>query len=440
MKAMMKAVTVVAALLAFATPAMALDMLGYFRDGFSLSGKGGPAPTFQTPYMDYKLRLGNENDTYGEWGLEQTIYKDKAGVEVKVGVMFAYYLGADGQAGDSKGYPFGIQQDYFKMKFPQLAGATLWGGKVYYQRENIDMIDHFYLNTGSVPGIGVTDVDVGMGKLSFSVFGVNGPDASNNKVIFLRPDLRWSGIPVWANGTLMFDLNYETISRHSGKYADGTEIKAPKDEGGGVWVTGEWHQDGILGGWNQLTLQFANGANANMNNGAPGVSTDGTGFSQNKNDNQFAAWEQLLLQPMAMFQVLVGGSYQMKTFGIVGGGSNKLNSFGIFARPKVWLADYFAIQGDIGYTSVTAKPKGHFADGSSSKTANLLKWTIAPTVLPAQGEGGGFFVRPEFRLYVTGGSWSVPKINGTPIATVAGGNFGTDSSGITYGAQVEGWW
>jgi len=425
MKALMKAVTVVAALLAFASPAMALDMAGYFRDSFSVSGKGGAAPTFQTPGMDYKLRLGNESDTYGEWGLESTIYKDKAGVEVKVGVMFAYYIGNDGVAGDAKGYPFGIQQDYFKMKLPQLAGATVWGGKVYYQRENIDMIDHFYLNTGSVPGIGITDVDVGMGKLSFSVFGVQGADPNTENtgnVVFLRPDLRWSGIPVWTNGTLMFDVNYETLSRHSG------QAGASQDEGGGVWVTGEWHQDGILGGWNQLTLQFANGMNSNMGPGAPG--------SVNKNDSQFAVWEQLLLQPMAMFQVLVGGSYQMKKFGIAGGGSDKLDSFGIFARPKVWLADYFAIQGDIGYTSVTARPDGGFEDGSSSKNANLLKWTLAPTVLPAQGDGGGFFVRPEFRIYVTGGSWNK---NATD-AGIAGGNFGTDTSGLTYGAQVEGWW
>jgi len=434
MKAMMKAVTVMAAL-ALAMPAMALDMAGYFRDGTSLSGKGGPAPTFSTPGMDYKLRLGNENDTYGEWGLESTIYKDKAGVEVKVGVMFAYYIGADGQPGGAgasdstkAGFvPFGIQQDYFKMKLPQLAGATVWGGKVYYQRENIDMIDHFYLNTGSVPGIGITDVDVGMGKLSFSVFGVNGAacggtdcsaseSLATTNVIYVRPDARWSGIPVWSGGTLMFDVNYETISRHDG-------VGTPKDEGGGVWVTGEWHQDGILGGWNQLTLQFANGANANMGPGAPG--------RQNKNDTQFAVWEQLLLQPMSQFQILVGGSYQAKSFGVVGGGHDTVNSFGLFARPKFWVTDYFNIQGDIGYTAVDAKP-----DGGTSVKPNLIKWTIAPTLSPAQGDGGGFFVRPEFRVYITGASWN----DDAQTAGVAGGNFGSDKSGLLYGAQVEGWW
>ena len=422
MKAMMKAAAVVVGLLAFATPALAVDFFGYFRDGTSLSSKGGPAPTFQTPGMDYKLRLGNESDTYGEWGIQNVIYKDKSGVEVTAGVMFAYYVGADSQPGGAgasdstkAGFvPFGIQQDYFKIKIPQWAGATFWGGKQYYERENIDMIDHFYLNTGSVPGIGVENVDTGFGKLSFSVFGVGGTDANSNNVIFLRPDLRLQGIPVWTNGTLTVDLNYETISRHSG-------LPAPQDEGGGVWATLEWHQDAILGGWNNIAVAYSNGANANQNAGAPG--------RQNKNDSQVSVWEQLLLQPIDMFQVLVGGTYQTKKFGIVGGGSDTLNSFGLFARPKVWLADYFAIQGDIGYTAVDAKPNG----GTEVKP-NLVKWTIAPTILPGP-MAGGFFVRPEIRLYVTGGSWNDDATkNG-----IAGGNFGTDTSGTTYGVQAEGW-
>ncbi|HVO21419.1 MAG TPA: carbohydrate porin [Anaeromyxobacter sp.] len=414
MKAMMKAAAVVVGLLAFATPALAVDFFGYFRDGDSISSKGGPAPTFGTPGMDYKLRLGNEGDNYGEWGIQNVIYKDKAGVEVTAGVMFNYDQGLGVATGTA--VPFGIQQNYFKMKVPQWAGATFWGGKQYYERENIDMIDHFYLNTSDT-GIGVENVDTGFGKLSFSIFGANGKDSLSQPVVYLRPDLRLQGIPVWANGTILVDLNYQTISRHSG-----TGYTTPQDEGGGVWVTLEWHQDAILGGWNNIALQYANGSNSAMGGGAPSRA--------NKNDNQFAVWEQLLLQPIPMFDVLVGGTYQAKTFGIVGGGTNKVNSFGLFARPKVWLADYFAIQGDIGYTAVDNKPNG----GTETKP-NLVKWTIAPTLLPAQGDGGGFFVRPEFRLFITGGSWN----DDATKAGIAGGNFGTDTSGMLYGFQVEGW-
>lgn len=409
MKAMMKAATVAVALLALASPAMAVDFVGYFRDGTAVSLKGGPASTYQVG--DYKLRLGNENDWYGEWGLEQTIYKDKAGVEAKVGFMFAYYGGAStaGGAGDgnspSKTNPsFGVQQNYVTMKFPQWAGMKLWGGKMYYLRENVDMIDFFYLNTGSTPGVGATDIDIGMGKLAFSIFGVGAADMADNTVAFVRPDLRWYGLPVWSGGTLTFDLNYYVISRHK-------DLDSPSDELGGVWATAEWAQSGILGGWNNLVVQYANGANASMGT-TPGVA--------HKDAMQFRVIDALVLQPSASFQVTVGGSYQQKQ----SAAKVKTTAFGVFARPVFWVTDYFKLQGDIGYTASKVK------DGPN---ANLIKWTFAPTISPAVGEGGGMFVRPELRLYVTGGSWN----DDANITWDRGTS--TDKSSILMGAQVETW-
>ena len=81
---------VAAAMLAYAAPAAAVDFFGYFRDGWTTNSKGGGATCFKTPGMDYKLRLGNECDNYGEWGWQGSIYKDKNGVEVTAGVMFDY--------------------------------------------------------------------------------------------------------------------------------------------------------------------------------------------------------------------------------------------------------------------------------------------------------------------------------------------------------------
>ena len=83
------------------------------------------------------------------------------------------------------------------------------------------MIDFFYLNTSDT-GVGVEEVDTGFGKLSFSVFGVAGTDPANAEfdvtqpsLMFIRPDLRLKGIPVWTGGTLEFDANLISISRHT---------------------------------------------------------------------------------------------------------------------------------------------------------------------------------------------------------------------------------
>jgi maltoporin len=426
---------IAAALLAYAAPATAVDFMGYFRDGFTLNGKGGGATCFKTPGMDYKLRLGNECDSYGEWGLQQTIYKDKSGVEFTAGVMFNYDQDVATPNGTS--VPFGIQQNYFKAKFPQLGNATFWGGKQYYRRENIDMIDFFYLNTSDT-GAGVEDVDLGFGKLAFSVFAAKGPTYDRT---YVRPDLRVYGIPLNPGGTIMIDVNVASISRNTD-----ADPKGANDASAGFWVTAEHHQDGILGGWNTFTAQFANANAANMGGATPGFSLNGgktdadkaqqASDAINKNNQQFRVLDQLLLQPSGKFQILVGGVYQLKQFasnGTIGDTTKtKVTQVGVFTRPVVYLSDYFKIQGDLGYTSSKTEHQD---------ALNLVKGTIAPTLTPAVGDGGGFFVRPEFRVFVTYASWN----DATNTVNPAGGastqvNFGAGkTSGVTYGAQVEGW-
>lgn len=419
-----------AVFLAYAVPARAVDFFGYFRDGFTLNSKGGGATCFKTPGMDYKLRLGNECDNYGEWGLQQTIVKDKDGVEFTVGVMFNYDQDVATPTGTTVN--MGIQQNYFKAKFPQWGGATFWGGKQYYRRENIDMIDFFYLNTSDT-GIGVEDVDLGFGKLAFSIFGAKGPTFDR---VYIRPDLRLYGIAVNPGGTILVDVNVTAIQRN--KDAD---PKGDNDASAGFWVTAEHHQADILGGWNTFTAQFANANAANMGGATPGFSIPGVTTAEaasdaiNKNNQQWRVLDQLLLQPTRQFQILVGGMYQHKVFGLSDGTKEKADMYGLFTRPVYYVTDYFKLQGDLGYTQA----KFEHVDAM-----NLVKGTIAPTLSPAVGDGGGFFVRPEFRLFVTFASWNKASNDNDPVDFPNGAstqvNFGSGkTSGVTYGAQVEGW-
>ena len=440
MKATIRAAVIALATVAFATPASAVDMFGYFRDGWAVNTHGGGMTCFQTPGMDFKLRLGNECDNYGEWGIQTSIYKDKAGVEVTAGVMFNY----DQNTGVATGtnVPFGIQQNYFKMKMPQLAGATFWGGKQYYERQNIDMIDFFFLNTSDT-GIGVEDVDVGFGKISFSLFG----NGSGNE-IFVRPDFRIYGMPINPGGALTIDLNLDYVDRNKD-----TDPKLSNDADVGFWVSVKHDQSGILGGNNMAVVQFATGPGSGMGNAANNLGVPGCGTATipvpcdplNKNQYQFRALDALLLQPNNMFQVLIGGYYSYKRIA-VGDVKGNITAYALFARPKVWLADYFALQGDIGYTAL--KPGGDMFEGSGiDKNTGVFKGTIAATLLPAVGEGGGFYVRPEFRLFVTYASWNqnandlgslLGRANGAS-SDVAFNSAADAKAGGTIGVQVEGW-
>ncbi len=46
-----------------------LEFHGYLRSGFGMNGEGGKMEAFKAPGAGAKYRLGNESDTYGEFGL-----------------------------------------------------------------------------------------------------------------------------------------------------------------------------------------------------------------------------------------------------------------------------------------------------------------------------------------------------------------------------------
>jgi maltoporin len=403
-------------LLANASPASATDFFGYFRDSIGGNSKGGAQACFKTPGMDYKLRLGNECDNYGEWGLQQSIWKSKDGVEFTVGFMLDYDMDASSAPGTSTA--FGVQQNYVKMKVPDWKGAQFWGGKQYYRRENIDMIDFFYLNT-SEPGGGVEDVDLGFGKLAASLLQTKGKQGDFTTA-FWRPDVRVYGIPTNPNGSLEVAANLILYSKNTGVPAGVNDAK------GSFWFTVEHTQEKLLGGSNKLAVQWANGAAAQMGPGAPSFGAD----PLNKNNQQLRVVEQLLLQPTEQFQALVGAVLQWKTaYATLGGPTEKATQIGIFGRPVYYLSEYFKLQGDLGFTQ--NKPKG-------GKAMNLVKATFAPTLTPSVGEAGGFFVRPELRAFVTYGNWN-DAAAAAGAAAPGGGLFGTDKSGTSYGLSVETW-
>lgn len=417
---------VAVAVLAYAAPSRAVDFYGYFRDSIGGNTKGGGQACFRTPGMDYKLRLGNECDTYGEWGFEQVVWKDQTGVEFKVGFMIDYdvdVMTSDGTALPTLNSGIGLQQNYVKAKFPQLGGAQFWGGRQYYRRENIDMIDFFYLNT-SEPGFGIEDVDLGFGKVAVSVFATKPNTAGDFTRAFWRPDVRVYGIPVNPGGSLEADLNVVVYSKNKGAADLG------RDDGkASVWVTVEHTQENLMGGSNKLALQWANGAAAQMGPGTPGFGAD----PLNKNNQQFRVVEQLLLQPSAKLQALIGGVFQWKRQYAgdtpATATKTKFTQWGIFGRPVYYLNDYFKLQGDLGFT----QNKPEHGDALS-----LFKATFAPTLTPTPGKAGGFFVRPEIRAFVTVAAWNKAAA-AMGSSAPGGGLFQTDKSGASYGLSVEAW-
>jgi maltoporin len=119
------------------------------------------------------------------------------------------------------------------------------------------------------------------------------------------------------------------------------------------------------------------------------------------------------------------------------GGSRNIVTAGI--RPVVWISDNIAIQGVAAGSyidNVRTDTVGSSAFGSNAfgKSGGSGIFTIAPTIKPK----GGFFTRPEIRLFATYAIWS-NNLKGT---SASGGNppyNGNTQQGWLLGSQMEIW-
>jgi maltoporin len=407
--------------------ASAVELHGYLRTAFGGNSQGGSQACFGVPGMDYKFRLGNECDTYGELEFRESVYKDPAGVEFKFYAMLAFFRPGDLSDAGSYENKLRLPNLWFEAKkVPFLGGASAWIGTRYYRRHDVHTLDFFYWNPSGL-GCGFEDIDLVFGKLALAVFRT--PDDDPLRVTW-RPEARVHGIPLNPGGTIELGVDIGYVS-------DQPNSEGPDRMKVGPWFTVEHVQARLLGGSNRLAFQYAVGPLAGMggvdNNG--GVNPDATSRS-----TQLRIVEMFQVQPVPQFSGVLVFLFQSKNHvGERPGAAIPLpgdssTSFGVELRPGYHLNDYFKIQADLGYASYKPKAAGSDARG-------LFKATIAPTLVA----GGGFWSRPEMRLFATWATWNAASqragILGSCNPTGASASpFACDTSGLSFGAQVEGWW
>ena len=412
----------------FATGAWAFEFHGYFRDGPGFNSKGGGQVCFQLPGSEFKARLGNECDHYYEFSLSEQVYKDPNGVEAKIEWMPAYGLRTTAPAGGGTyGYGTGnvyTQQIWGAIKMAQLGGASLWAGQRYYRRHNVEGLDWFYWNPyqGNV-ATGVEDVNLGFGKLALTLGRVDGT-APVVKSTYMVPEVRLYGIAVNPNGTLELGVDLGVATGNK-------SLQGPDAERISPWFTIEHFQDKFLGGWNKFTVQYAKGAEAAMKNGVlAGASGD---------PKQWRIVEQFVFLLANQWSGQVALVYQDLSH-LLGGAPTTAASpatgakiFSVEVRPSYHFTDYFKLQLDALYQTMSLKDKTAAVSGSP----DMFKLTVAPTLVT----GRGFFARPELRLFMTYASWNdaAVQLASAGGSTIASGAFGTDKSGVSYGVQMECW-
>ena len=427
-----KLIVIAAVLFALAAPqASAVDFHGYFRSGIGGNNKGGSQVCFQDPGSEYKFRLGNECENYAEWEFSQSLYKDKSGVEFVYDGMLAYVTGLAGGDFDSlrngPGNEIALRQNWVGAKgLPFLpSGSMAWIGKRYYHRNDIHQIDYFYWDTSGFGG-GLDDVPIGPAKFALAMFEFR----SSDRRVLWQPDFRVYGIPIIPNGTLEAGVSL---------VIDSTNANVPQStnkESVSPWLTVQWVQTDLLGGFNKLAFQWAQGSAANMH------SQGSQQLDASSDTRQWRIIEHMVYQPTSEISGALVFIYQdtKQLFG------SSLKRWAVGIRPALQLNDYFKIELEGGYTSVT--PKDAASGGGNTDTRGLFKATIAPTLMVAPGPGGSYFTRPVLRLFGTIAAWN----DAAQRAGIAGQSpascnsatttsaFGCDKAGFTFGAQVEAWY
>ena len=456
----------VAAIALAALPASALEFHGYLRSGIGGNFRGGGQACFYLPNTDFHWRLGNECDTYAELQFSETLYKDRTGVTFDYVGMLSYQTpqGEYYQSLKNSGSDIAVRQNYISVNnLPFLGGASLWGGLRYYMRYNSDPIDWFYF-TPSGPGAGIENVDMfGLFQAALAAFqskynqsNYRGPAGSQDPVPtsakqVWRVDLRGYNIP-FPVGDLLVALDLGILSAASGQQTPGSETISPE-----ITVQHNWP---IFGGYNRLTFQWGQGMMSPLSE-YPAENASSKAY-------QWRIIEQLLIQPIPQFAGMFIFTYQDlnkvyenpvanpgNTSGVNWAG-NSATTWTIGVRPVWNIVDYFKLQADFGYQSLTPKvayqgtnPGGPY---TNTDTRNMFKMSFAPTFAPLAGPGGSYYTRPELRLFVTYASWnkaaqvadnyqSGAMNQGTCAATGTSNSlFGCSTNGFTFGAQVEAWW
>ncbi len=426
----------------------------YVRAGAGFWGNGlGQTGSINLPGVNGRMRLGNENDFYMETGpeLSHIIGEEPDDIDVGFKLTMQFFNGVDKRTMNLSNEEFqvGIVETYMTAKnvLASDPGATFWAGLRFYDRYDIHPQDYFFVGTAGM-GTGITDWDVGIGKLNIAYFGAIesgagqfwfGPDRFTN-FTFLEND-------GFATGDLyrhILDIRLGEIGFLGGKLklllegayqmgGDFTTDKGGFGHAGEAWGVGggaiqtwgdvaelHWVQAALMYGYGivdwrqQFGVQMGrlnNAYNAALTRDdvpADEFQFENIDFYQNQQEataNVF--W---IMTPSDNFTMgtWVTGTYEDQGYDpylrkadgtlLRGSGDQWQATAGI--RPYLWLSGPFAIQASIGGEYIS-NSRGGSADNFDSE-GWLGVFTIAPTLKPR----GGFYTRPELRLFATYSVWN----------------------------------
>ncbi len=425
---------------------------GYSRAGFGWNSDGGTGNRFRWDYDasgldEHYWRLGNEShNAYTNLTLVKNIKTEGQSFAKFVSTLILEPEGED----NYEPTEVVVRQLYAEAgNFSWAPGVTFWAGEKWYRHPGDQHItDWQFLDIAGYGG-GVGDIPLGgFGKLSIAALGFIDENeyttvaggttelTDNGEPASYVVDLRIEQIPIGVGNMLVqFAPTWTTGGTFEEPVlaADGvtpiTELDSESGWMSAVYLNFDNFFDLMEGGYGRVIARYGSGYGSTLFNNR---------YMQPNPHNSTIDWEDssrwsisfdglMEISPDLQFMPVI--AYQQFDNGLEENNEIKKLLYG--GRAKYAVNDNFALQLEAGAIYLDSEPSttasGHLED-------TLYKITFAPTIQPAKG----FWVRPEIRFFVTYAWWDDEESNA--YLDDADGIESDDTSGLTYGIQMEVWW
>lgn len=385
--------------------AQALEFHGYMRAGMGINADGGKGACYGLGSIN-PFRLGNECDTVIEPTFTGRIASPSDKSSWGIVVMPKTYQ-RWGEPGGSSTLKTEFGQIYlFGENVPALANGRIWGGKRYYQRLQTGINDEFLENLDG-DGVGIEDMDLGLGKLSLAWHGDIYGNPSGDRFATLSGNtlsVRFAGVKTMPEGALTF---YGHFRKDANRDDESTTPSTPAPDAKSTTHLAAYHNlNGVLGGSNLIGLGYTS------------YEDDKDVFDLTVQQSGFVAsakmgWDAIFRYRMNSAENSANDSVEYALGGRLDGH---------IAGPFRWLLE-------VGYNRV---------DPDQGKSQTM--WKVTPVL--AFSAGPDPWSRPTFRLYWNYTSWSDSVTNPFRWSSEAQsvGRDVSQTNGSTIGVQAEAWW